>query len=172
MPNNIPKNKLDDIFEGLEVDNSEITQEKPKVELKEHEFINFEQEPKKVEKSEVEAKPLSKAVKVKDSQVQNITTPEYNQLYRDVETILEKNLTQIYYNIPSKKQAEFKRIGEETASKISQLLSQVKLKANKIYHLIIKWLKIIPGINKHYIEQEAKIKTDQLIELRNKDIQK
>ena len=36
----------------------------------------------------------------------------------------------------------------------------------KIIDVIKKWLSIIPGINKFFLEQEAKIKTDKIMELK------
>lgn len=83
-----------------------------------------------------------------------------------IEDILEEDLEQIYFQMPPNKQAEFNKVGEETASKISFLLQGVKIQVKKILELIIHWLKIIPGVNKFFLEQEAKIKTDELLKLR------
>jgi hypothetical protein len=33
----------------------------------------------------------------------------------------------------------------------------------KIFVLIRAWLKIIPGVNRFFLEQEAKIKTDKIL---------
>ena len=48
--------------------------------------------------------------------------------------------------------------------KINELLSHAKVKVNKIIALIRDWLKLIPGINKFFLEQETKIKADNLLE--------
>jgi hypothetical protein len=58
--------------------------------------------------------------------------------------------------------------GEETVEKINSLLDKTKIKIGKIINLIKKWLKIIPGINQFFLEQEAKIKTDKIINLKDK----
>ena len=95
-----------------------------------------------------------------------------NPVLEKIEDILEEDLEQIYFQMPPNKQAEFTKAGEETASKINLLLQGVKIQVRKILDLIIRWLKIIPGINKYFLEQEAKIKTDELLKLRAEQGQK
>ena len=170
MKNNISNQKIDDMFSELEVGSNEKVQEKSKIELPEKETSTFEQVPVNIDKPELKSKADIKPKKLKSVPTPSVQATEISKLHKDVESILEQNLSQIYYNIPTDKQAEFKKAGEETAKKISELLSGVKVKANKVFKLIVKWLKMIPGINKHYLEQEAKIKTDKLLELRNKNI--
>jgi len=33
--------------------------------------------------------------------------------------------------------------------------------------LIKKWLLLIPGVNKYFLEQEAKIKADEIVKMKN-----
>ena len=40
-----------------------------------------------------------------------------------------------------------------------------KAVGRKILKLIRSWLKLIPGVNKFFLEQEAKIKTDKIVDL-------
>jgi hypothetical protein len=82
-----------------------------------------------------------------------------------VEKILEENLDELYLSLPADKQQQFKVKGEETTNKITQLLREAKATFKKIFRLIFAWLKIIPGVNRFFIEQEAKIKTDKIIKL-------
>ncbi|MBN1325463.1 hypothetical protein JW977_00570 [Candidatus Falkowbacteria bacterium] len=84
----------------------------------------------------------------------------------EIEDVLEEDLQDIYFQLPPEKQAEFAQRGEETATKIELLLGQVKVKVNKILELIKKWLKLIPGVNKYFLEQEAKIKTDKILRIK------
>jgi hypothetical protein len=65
-------------------------------------------------------------------------------------------------------QANFKKVGEETVVKINKLLLETKVKVNKIVALIRKWLKLIPGVNKFFLEQEVKIKADKIMRIKNK----
>jgi hypothetical protein len=88
------------------------------------------------------------------------------QREKQIEKILEKNLEDVYLNMPPAKQREFKIAGEQAARAINTLLNQAKTGLKKIIDLIKKWLLIIPGVNKFFLEQEAKIKTDEIIKLR------
>ncbi|HNV97069.1 MAG TPA: hypothetical protein PKL13_02005 [bacterium] len=90
-------------------------------------------------------------------------------LVQKIENILEEDLRELYINLPKEKQREFKKKGEEITRKISILLKEVKIQARKIIDLIIEWLSIAPGINKIFLKQEAKIKTDKIIALKNKN---
>jgi len=84
-----------------------------------------------------------------------------------IDAILSDGLTDIYLSLSPKKQAEFRAGGEETVKKISGLLSQTKIKIKQIVDVIKRWLSIIPGINKFFLEQDAKIKAEKIIKLKN-----
>lgn len=87
-----------------------------------------------------------------------------------IENILSENLDDLYLSMSPVQQMQFRQKGEETASKIEQLMQAVKVKVKEILNLIMDWLKIIPGVNKFFLEQEAKIKTDRIIALREKKL--
>lgn len=84
---------------------------------------------------------------------------------QSVENILEENLADLYVTLSPQEQAQFKIKGEETTKKIVELLQNAKATFKKIFNLIFGWLKTIPGINKFFMEQEAKIKADKIIKL-------
>ncbi len=88
------------------------------------------------------------------------------QRQKEIEKVLEKDLEEIYLSMDEQKKEEFKIMGEETAREINVLLEKAKVKVTKIIALIKKWLSIIPGVNKFFIEQEAKIKADEIIKLK------
>jgi hypothetical protein len=85
-----------------------------------------------------------------------------------IDNILAEGLNEIFLKMDAKQQAEFKKKGEETVSKINILLNQTKIKLNKIVSLIRSWLKLIPGVNKFFLEREVKIKADKIIKLKDK----
>lgn len=89
------------------------------------------------------------------------------QKEKQIEKILEHGLESIYLNISKEKQIEFKEEGEKIAKKINGLLSQTKIKVKKIIKLIKDWLSVIPGINRFFLEQEVKIKTDKIMNLQH-----
>lgn len=82
-----------------------------------------------------------------------------------IETIMEENLQDIYANLPADIQPRFKVKGEETARTIRQMMQSAKIKTGKILRLIAKWLKMIPGVSRFFLEQEAAIKAQKIIAL-------
>ena len=97
-------------------------------------------------------------------------TSKIRQCQKQVEKVLESGLEKIYSELPDDKKREFKIVGEQTAIKISLLLEKTKIKIKNIIDLIKKRLLLIPGINKHFLEQEAKIKADEIIKIKSNDL--
>ncbi len=97
--------------------------------------------------------------------VAGIIAPTSKQ-QKQVENILVEGMSEIYLSLTPQKRREFKKAGEETAKKISQLLTKAKINIGEIIKLIKKWLMLIPGVNKYFLEQEAKIKADEIIKLK------
>jgi len=85
-----------------------------------------------------------------------------------IDKILAEGLDEVFIGMTPGKQKEFKQKGEETTKKIYKLLGDTKVKMSKIVSLIRKWLRIIPGVNKFFLEQESKIKADKVIDIKNK----
>ena len=88
------------------------------------------------------------------------------QREKQIEDILAKGLEEAYLSMSLQKQSEFKKAGEQISREINNLLGLAKVKVKKIISLIKKWLFIIPGVNKFFIEQESKIKADKIIKLK------
>ncbi|KKP89166.1 MAG: hypothetical protein UR94_C0042G0002 [Parcubacteria group bacterium GW2011_GWA2_36_10] len=84
---------------------------------------------------------------------------------KKVEEILSKDMEKVFLSLDSATQIKFKQAGEETAKKITELLKTGKAKLKKILSLIVEWLRIIPQVNKYFLEQEAKIKADEIFAL-------
>jgi len=85
---------------------------------------------------------------------------------KEVEKIMEENIEEIFISLPPEKQSEFKLAGERTAIEISGLMEKGRATMKKIMDLIKKWLSILPGVNKFFLEQEAKIKADKIFEIK------
>ena len=92
--------------------------------------------------------------------------PAKSPVLEKIEDVLEEDLEDIYFQLPQNKQAEFAKKGEETAIQIKRLLGHVKVRVGKILELIKNWLRFIPGVNKYFLEQEAKIKTDKILKIK------
>ncbi len=107
-------------------------------------------------------------------------TPAVIQAQKDevvieVEKILEEGVGPFYASLPPEAKPVFKKRGEEVAKQIAEMVRTLHLKVSKVVKLITEWMKTIPGINKYFLEQEAKIKADmlkQLVDARKEDIEK
>ncbi|MBT4516813.1 MAG: hypothetical protein HOC78_02865 [Candidatus Komeilibacteria bacterium] len=98
-----------------------------------------------------------------DSQVTQPVTSGI--IHSKVENVLSQGMDNVFLSLDAGTQRAFKIKGEETSAKITILLMKTKVKAKEITMLILEWLRIIPKINKHYLEQEAKIKTDNILKI-------
>ncbi len=92
-------------------------------------------------------------------------TPKEPMLVK-IEGILAEDLADVYENLPDDLKPKFRVKGEETAGKIRIMMQEAKIKARKVLKLIKEWLKMIPGVNKFFLEQEATIKTQKLLGLK------
>jgi hypothetical protein len=85
----------------------------------------------------------------------------------EVEKILEAGLGEYYNEMPEAAKQRFHAKGRQVAVQIAAMVRQLKLQVKQALHLIREWLQTIPGVNKFFLEQESKIKTDQLMILEN-----
>lgn len=92
----------------------------------------------------------------------------HDKLLTGIERILEENLEGAYQNLPPDVARAFKEKGEETAVTIRDLVSRAKIKVRAIVKLIGGWLKMLPGVNRFFLVQEIKLKTDKILELKDR----
>jgi len=137
----------------------EVTREEKEKKIEEEK--KREEERKKIIEAEEEVPPIAPPVPSAPPVI-----PVKTKTYQEIENILAGGLEGVYSNLDELTRREFKIKGEETASKIEKLLQSATVKVKTILDLIKNWLKIIPGINKFFLEQEAKIKTDKILKLR------
>lgn len=105
----------------------------------------------------------------------SISLVQKDPIVIEVEKILEDGVGSFYYSMSADAQLAFKKKGEETAFEISEMVRTLHIKFKRLIYLISDWLKTIPGVNRFFLEQEAKIKADrimQLIEARKQDKEK
>lgn len=131
--------------------------------VREKESSASETEPPVQEDSESKA-PIA-PTKLQQSTTAPLIKSEHLQ---HIEQILEEDLGEAYDAMDVQHQQMFKRAGEDSARQIEGMLGQAKVKVQKIFELIKIWLTMIPGVNKWFIVQESKIKTDKLTHLNKK----
>ncbi len=83
-----------------------------------------------------------------------------------IDDVLSEGLDQVFLKMDPQTQRRFKEEGEKTASKINLLLNKAKVGVSKIIVLIKRWLGLVPGANKFFLEQEAKIKADKILKIK------
>ncbi len=86
---------------------------------------------------------------------------------KEIEKVMADGLDDFYTKMDQKKRLEFKMVGEATALKIAELKKETNIKIVKIINLIKKWLSLIPGVNRFFVEQEAKIRADKIMKNNN-----
>ncbi len=100
-------------------------------------------------------------------QRKTITVPQTrDEVTVKIEKIMEEGLNEAYQRLSPIAKQEFKIKGEQTALKIRDLLKAGHVKVKKILRLLLDWLRVLPGVNRFFLEQEAKIKADKIIALK------
>ena len=143
--------------------------------LPEHEVspLKPEQEQKPEKQKEAQGKETEETSVSAPSAVASKTQgkplkdPEAEKVEK-IEHILEEDLEDLYINLDDQHKQLLKTAGESTALKINEQLSRTKTKVQSIFELIKSWLRLIPGVNKWFVVQESKIKTDKIIRINRK----
>lgn len=84
----------------------------------------------------------------------------------DIEDILEEDVEEFYKKMTTKDKKKFKREGEIAIGLIEALLHETKIRVKLIVTVLLKWLRLIPGVNKFFVEQTVRKKTAQLLRLK------
>ncbi len=88
-----------------------------------------------------------------------------DEVLKEVEKILEEDLGALVSGMSPDDRAKFEKKGLEVSGQIANMVRAFKLKMSKVVSLIREWLHTIPGVNKYFLEQEAKIKADKIMDL-------
>lgn len=88
---------------------------------------------------------------------------------KSVEGVLEDGLEDTYKNLSPDVQKKFRSEGEKVTNEIAEMVRKTNVKAQKVLKLIREWLKVIPHINRYFLDQEAKIKTDKIMHLEDEN---
>ncbi|OGG87590.1 hypothetical protein A3B87_00530 [Candidatus Kuenenbacteria bacterium RIFCSPHIGHO2_02_FULL_39_13] len=84
---------------------------------------------------------------------------------KEIELVLQEDLETIYFKMDEAQRRMFREEGERVAREIEAIIHTGRAIAVKVLEIIKRWLKLIPGVNKFFLEQEAKIKTDKIIKI-------
>jgi hypothetical protein len=90
---------------------------------------------------------------------------EKDEITLEVERILEDGLGEYIPDMPGEAREKFIKKGGEVAGQVSIMVRSLNVQVKRVVDLIKDWLLTIPGVNRYFIEQEAKIKTDRIVDL-------
>lgn len=121
------------------------------------------------EQKSTEERPSDGVVVIPAQPATATPVSEKSPLLHDIENILEENLVPLYKELSQKQKQQFKTEGERTARTIEILLKKAHVAVIEIIRLIRRWLRLIPGINIFFLEQEAKIKAERILALKKEE---
>ncbi len=83
----------------------------------------------------------------------------------EVDKILEDGLGDFVEDMPAEARQRFLSKGQEVSGQIAGMVRGFRVEVRRVIQLIQDWLQTIPGVNRFFLEQEAKIKTDRIVDL-------
>ncbi|PLX28613.1 hypothetical protein C0581_01770 [Candidatus Parcubacteria bacterium] len=127
-----------------------------------------ETQPLTVEDNSLEGRIDTLKKKLRRKKKKDLQLPKVkDELTERIEHVMQEGLADAYMELTPIQQQEFKIKGEEVAWKIRQLMKKTHVKIKEIFKLLMEWLKMLPGINSFFLEQEAKIKADKIMSIKN-----
>ncbi|MFH1713487.1 MAG: hypothetical protein ABH896_04895 [Candidatus Jacksonbacteria bacterium] len=166
----IPQKSEDVSLKKIEVEDMEMKGE-PEGEVI-RQVIEKERRQEQIQESEDFAEKLHQTPSTVSQRVlkasdhsQQTALSQKSEFLLQVENILSGGLGDIYNQMEPSIKQRFKNKGEEVARRIERMVAEGKTKVSKIIAWIKEWLKLIPGVNKFFLEQEAKIKADKIISM-------
>lgn len=83
----------------------------------------------------------------------------------EVDKILEDGLGDFVEDMPAEARQRFLTKGQEVSGQIAVMVRGFHVEVRRVIQLIQEWLQTIPAVNRFFLEQEAKIKTDRIVDL-------
>jgi hypothetical protein len=149
--------------ESAEVDEVALAEREA---LKEMEAAAQETEKDNFLETAQEAAPTSTvAPAIQAASAQEAAPVEKDQVTQEVEKILEDGLGEYVPDMPDEAREKFIKKGGEVAGQVSGMVRSMNVGVKRVLDLIKDWLLTIPGVNRYFVEQEAKIKTDRIVDL-------
>jgi len=156
----MPKNDFEEKIKPV------VPEEKPR-EIEKEPSEEIKEKKKEIKEEKEIKEKVTKAI-LPTPPREAVKMPVKDPVLTKIEDILEEDLIDIYSFLDEPLKREFRTKGEETSVKIKFLIAKTKIMVKQIFELIKEWLAIIPGINKFFVDKEAKIKTDKILKLTKK----
>ncbi len=104
------------------------------------------------------------AVNIDEIGQQEVSPVQKKEELTIIEGILAEGLSDVFENMDAQTQSVFKQTGESVSREVLTILESKKPNHKLAQNLIRDWLRIIPNVDNHFVEQEMKIKYDALLE--------
>lgn len=160
QPESSPANNIFSDFNKIE--QALVKQQVP--EKKVEKVIEKEAAEKQYNKVDVDHPEQSPYVIKSAKPVDDQVLPTKSKTLSDIEYMLSEDLDLFYNSLDENRKKQFRDVGEQIAIEIDNMVKGFKTAAKRIVMLIRKWLMLVPGMNKFFLEQEAKIKTQKIME--------
>ena len=122
--------------------------------------------PSEVKEPKAPAAQIPAPASIPQTDTPQVTSRKSETLHR-IEDIMSEDMTAIYKELPPDVKAQFKEQGEVVAKEVEGMMFKVKVHSKTVFKLVFGWLRIIPHVNKYFLRQEAKLKTDELMKLKD-----
>jgi len=121
--------------------------------------------PKTEKEKEVYQAPQESSYPEKDSSKEKKETAKETTPLEKVSDILFDGYGQIFEKMSSEKKEKFVGGGKKVAQEVEKSLAKNKINEGKILTAVRQWLRVLDDKNAAFIEQEAKKKTDRILEV-------
>jgi hypothetical protein len=141
------------------------------------EMLSPEQAPERIKKEEEEKEKAEGELRVSSNGTPKTKQEDRDRRKREIEKILQDGLEDIYKELNDEKKKVFREKGEEIASQINEYLDEPRSGKlsnffssikKKILRLIKQWLYLL-NVSKEYVEQEAKLKSDKIMNMNSQE---
>tara|TARA_Y100001970_G_C14198745_1_gene839783 strand:- start:607 stop:1146 length:540 start_codon:yes stop_codon:yes gene_type:complete len=120
-------------------------------------------------KTDINKQDLLKNITKRPKKQNQQKTVVRDELTIQIEKVMEDGLGETYNSLSVIQKQQFKIKAEETVFEIRNLMQKTKIKMKVILRLLLNWMKLIPGVNHFFLEQEAKIKADQIFRIHQRN---
>ena len=95
-----------------------------------------------------------------------VQAPATKELEREIQHILSEDIADIYRQLPPERKTLVAQEGRVATSRIMDLLHETTVRLKELVKVLRAWLQKIPGLNRFFVEQEARIKARKILTLK------
>lgn len=93
-------------------------------------------------------------------------SPLPQALEREIQHILSEDIADLYKQLPQEQKTLVTQEGRVATNRIMDLLRETRVRLKELVSVLRQWLQRIPGLNRFFVEQEARIKATKILTLK------